>query len=140
MAASAVHRSTSTSADVRQVHSRVTLPLQHVHVLSALKPTSVRPPQPSASLRFQKKRSAEQMSSLYAGGDISPKPRRLQIYADSDCGEHRDGFCCDVLRLPDPEHPQTLSVQYVPPAATPTSSHSSARLLSLSLMCQQVCT
>ncbi len=53
--------------------------------------------------------------------DIFCKPRRLQIYAYSDCGEDDDGFNSAVSRLPDPENLVTVYVHSVTPPALTTS-------------------
>lgn len=81
-------------------------------------------------------------------GDISPKPRRQEIYAYSDCGEGNDGFRSVVLWLWGPESPIPLYVQYVTPPTLTTSPSLRVSMRSLSLpetraiwcseMCQQV--
>lgn len=77
-------------------------------------------------------------------GDISSKPRRLEIYAYTDCGEDNDGFHSVVLWLRHPEYPIPLYVQYVTPMLT-TSPFLRVSLCSLSLpgtmmaCCAKVC-
>lgn len=81
-------------------------------------------------------------------GDISAKPRRLEIYAYSDCREDNDGFHCVVLWFQDPEYPRPLHVQCVTPPTLTTSPFLGVSLCSAPLsgtkaawcaeMCQHV--